>query len=720
MDPRYARPASPGSRRLATPARSSTGTLMYPSSYDLYSAPTRTSRDSIPNPRSGVERIGPTRIITKPYRDEGLPVRKLRDEYQTRPRRSSFDMESAPVRQPLGVVAASSPNRSRPVITSGVDKSSGPFGKTGRTRDDDPYYILPSSTSSRRDHRRVYSADNEDIGRLTTGERESREKMQRGGYRSSDNGSARSGYDTNAPFTRQAQTQDDRTYGYECTDRREQMYRDTAPRTRPRRDSYSGGRDRPLSMTGMEDYLPRVPPTSRDAGPPVSMTTRGYDALGRAGSVRQDYRPRESDMPSRDYATARGAEESDVERSRRSTRPSVALHQDRNDLYRENYNETPEKPHQSSRKSGMVENEPDRRSLGIRVPREDELSRDLEDKPRRHREKSHRRDRDEFVDNDHKDREEQPKDYRENPRIGEGLALGAAGAAAGVAAQSTRHRHRRDREPREGDVEGFGDRVAVNLDPSETTSLSGETTEEERRERRRRRRREREAKEHATQREGIDPTTLAGDGLLREQGPHERGLQSQEEPKARSDDTRRHHRHRRHHQHTQDQDSFDDQSSDDSSNDHRASNVRQVRVVTPSQEREPEPPIKGILRPPREKFPEDPAPVREGVAPLKDAGKKGIPPNARWTKIDRKLVNPEALLEGNERIEERAEYVIVLRVLTKEEIQEYAQRTQEIRGKRTFLDGSVQRAILTGAHRQTNVNRASGATEGTRECRKEL
>ena len=109
---------------------------------------------------------------------------------------------------------------------------------------------------------------------------------------------------------------------------------------------------------------------------------------------------------------------------------------------------------------------------------------------------------------------------------------------------------------------------------------------------------------------------------------------------------------------------------------------RTVGVMSPAREKDPEPPVKSILRPPREKFPEDPAPVREGVAPLKDAGKKGIPPNARWTKIDRKLVNPEALEEGNERYEERIDYVIVLRVLTKEEIQNYALRTQEIRGKR--------------------------------------
>ena len=94
---------------------------------------------------------------------------------------------------------------------------------------------------------------------------------------------------------------------------------------------------------------------------------------------------------------------------------------------------------------------------------------------------------------------------------------------------------------------------------------------------------------------------------------------------------------------------------------------------------EPKTPPKGILKTPTEKFPEDPNAVREGVAPLKDATKKGIPPNARWTKIDRRLVSP-AVLEGQERYEERPDYVIVLRVLSKEEIHDYALKTAEVRG----------------------------------------
>lgn len=105
--------------------------------------------------------------------------------------------------------------------------------------------------------------------------------------------------------------------------------------------------------------------------------------------------------------------------------------------------------------------------------------------------------------------------------------------------------------------------------------------------------------------------------------------------------------------------------------------VSPPREVKKAEENKP----RGILRPPREKFPEDPVPIREGVAPLKDAKKDGVPPDARWTKISRRMVNPEALEAGKERYEAREDFVIVLRVLTKEEIQAYAVATQKIRGE---------------------------------------
>jgi hypothetical protein len=81
---------------------------------------------------------------------------------------------------------------------------------------------------------------------------------------------------------------------------------------------------------------------------------------------------------------------------------------------------------------------------------------------------------------------------------------------------------------------------------------------------------------------------------------------------------------------------------------------------------------------------------------LKDAHKRGIPPGARWTKIDRRLVNPAALEAGRERFEERSEYVVVLRVLTREEIQNYAVKTQEIRDARNQA-ARRERRMLKGA-----------------------
>ncbi|KAI0019719.1 hypothetical protein F4780DRAFT_429841 [Xylariomycetidae sp. FL0641] len=110
---------------------------------------------------------------------------------------------------------------------------------------------------------------------------------------------------------------------------------------------------------------------------------------------------------------------------------------------------------------------------------------------------------------------------------------------------------------------------------------------------------------------------------------------------------------------------------------------KQVRVLSPPRDSSEPKPLKGILKPPKERFPEDDNPVREGVAPHKDdKTKKGIPPGARWTSIKRALVNPEALTIGKERFEVRDDHVIVLRVLNKEEIQAYADATKQLRDMR--------------------------------------
>ncbi|KAG6130039.1 hypothetical protein E4U25_003705 [Claviceps purpurea] len=112
-------------------------------------------------------------------------------------------------------------------------------------------------------------------------------------------------------------------------------------------------------------------------------------------------------------------------------------------------------------------------------------------------------------------------------------------------------------------------------------------------------------------------------------------------------------------------------------------NNKQVRVVSPPKEKPDGKPLRGILKQPKASFPEEDNPVREGVAPHKEDKKlKEVPPGARWTKINRKIVNPEALTVGKERFEVRDDFVIVLRVLSKDEIQEYAAATQVLRERR--------------------------------------
>lgn len=116
------------------------------------------------------------------------------------------------------------------------------------------------------------------------------------------------------------------------------------------------------------------------------------------------------------------------------------------------------------------------------------------------------------------------------------------------------------------------------------------------------------------------------------------------------------------------------------------SDQKMVRVVSPPREKGDERPLRGILKQPKSKFPEETNFIREGAAPHKEDKKaKEVPPGARWTKISRKVVNPEALTVGKERFEIRDEFVIVLRVLSKEEIQAYAAATQVLRGKQYFV-----------------------------------
>ncbi|KAJ6015527.1 hypothetical protein N7540_010118 [Penicillium herquei] len=82
------------------------------------------------------------------------------------------------------------------------------------------------------------------------------------------------------------------------------------------------------------------------------------------------------------------------------------------------------------------------------------------------------------------------------------------------------------------------------------------------------------------------------------------------------------------------------------------------------------------------KLRDDSKTVREDVTSAKDNQTRGIPPGARWTKINRRLVSSAVLEAGREQFEEHSDHIIVFRVLSKEEIEEYALRTQELRDAR--------------------------------------
>ena len=706
MTSRHTRNLSPGSRRLAQPGRSSTGSVIYPPAYDSYAGP-----------RSSIERIIPK------YTRES-PPRKAQDDYVTRSRRPVIDTDSTASRKPLTVIAPIPPNKLRPVITSGLDaaRPSSPLAISHRPRRDDDYYLQPA-TSSGRGHRRTYTVDSAGASRLIPGGRDPRGRLEHGGYRSSGRDSGRREYHLDRPLVKQRE-QDERGPGYEYTNQKEQVYRDTAPRPRPRRDSYTG-RERPSSMIELEP--PPVRRVDREPGPPP--TKRGFGNLGRSGSVSINRGFKEKDDPApSDFSRDDFYERQQARKNVRAEAGAV-LHQDEK-FYpqREIHDPFDERQHRIRKekieedktharpldpyidsqvrtaedRSGKYADERHHRRHGSRDERDfrergDPYERGKDDRYKRQPEKIYSKEYDGQAEKDRAPRETLREDPREIPPTkdardrGEDVPrnaalLGAAGVA-GLAVEGVR-RHR-TREPQNGDerVPDALSQSAREVDrdrPVGDRNVGTEASDEERRERRRRRRREREEKAEREDREGRLAPKASEEAVVsnavREQPSYEQ-RPKEIRPDAGPEPDRRDHQ-RRYHPHSAEYDSYSSDSSDSSTYAPRRQSI--MRVVTPSQEepKSPAPAPKGILRPPREKFPEDPAPVREGVAPLKDAGKGGIPATARWTKIDRKMVNPEALEAGNERYEERVDYVIVLRVLTREEINAYAQKTHEIRTKR--------------------------------------
>ncbi|MCJ1276635.1 hypothetical protein MMC21_004441 [Puttea exsequens] len=688
MSSGYGRPLSPPRNRYhppgGPPGRISAGSFFSTSAYDPYGPSSRTSREHVSGPRISDERVGGgSRLV--PLRARSPPRRAAADDYvvapRPRPRRATLEPEAPQrIRRPVSMIDAGPTSRSsRPIITSAADRPPSPVTKVRRERRDEDYEVLPASSSSRRHHQRHSSLGLPEGGRLVPVEREPT------AYR----------VPTTKPTLRERRDENDRDYGYEYTDPRDTKPQDPSYRQRSRRDSYNNAR--PASMI-MEGYIPR---SNREHGPPV--TTRGFENIERSQGQRQGYR-------SRDDEKVPGAKEyvrDDREIAlRKAVRPEIALHQPSNDGYNEE-----ELRHHRPRKSTPDD---DRLEKARPRPAEDEKlesrPRDVYDdqteRPRRHRHKHHRhpdrhrdddkyRDADGKYEEDHRAREERRRERRERREREERIAAdgsnagvlagaGTAAAATGLAAEGLRRHHDKGHTREEDNIqltrrsekERDRDHLAVPDQAFETSSTtSGPSTAED--------------SEYQEAREAAARAKVEAEHFV---GPVEPEIRKQASYERRPEpDYTRHHRTyrpRRHHSRTRDEDSYSSSSSSSSSDSEDDNRQRQVRVVSPANEDKP-PPLapKSILRKPRDKFPEHPTTVREGVAPHKDAMKKDIPPNARWTKIDRRFVNPESLEQDGIRFNEYDDHVIVLKVMDLEEIEKYTRKTAEIRANRRMLMG---------------------------------
>ena len=720
----HRRNLSPGTRRLNTggPMRSSTGNITSnyappPQYYSTYRSPVEYQ-----SPQGSGDRIYDSRRSAQDSYVESPTSAKSRGQYYGSSRRATLDTGA----QRPKILAPPAAPRPKSIIHNGYDdRPPSPLSRS-RNYDDDnePYTLQPASSRAPRGQNKRYSVDGYETNRLAPAGVD--RDPGRGAYRGNK------GYHTGGPMTRDPAARDDRTYrprdparydprvdgtdSYAYTEPHD-LWNEPPPR-RNRGESMDRA-DRPFAMGEFGRYLPRDP---RDAPPPSN--SRGFKDMprsadmSRSGSLghtprtygRDDPRPYYPpgpdgplyDDPSRrpvslhqkplpyptepelfpaeprindrgrdDYSRfdndpfhdRRGRDSSEERYDNREKRRSVGRPRERDD---------PERPpprdrldDEERRRLRDVDLEPiadrdEREERRRRRDREEELSRDkdriAEDRPR---------DKDRVPDDRPRDKDRAPDDRPRKPREEED----------------------RPRQPREEDIDAVMEQLQRDQErrrreanPETAAAAAAAAAEVGLR------------RDEPSRKERDEPSRKERDEPLREEEPQ-------------------HHHHHHHHHSGEDSPDRDrdrgipldrlmpkeekaeplrekgksDERGRDSvggKDDIESNRKSVVRVVSPaSMEAEEQRKPKGILRKPREKFPEEPADVREGVAPLKDGSKKGIPTNAKWTKISRKMVNPEALIEANERFEERLDHVIVLRVLPKEEIEGLAKRTQEIRGK---------------------------------------
>ncbi|THZ18265.1 hypothetical protein D6C91_05580 [Aureobasidium pullulans] len=794
----YHRTSSPGSRRLAHPARLSDG--YYPASATTTYPPSNTAYAS---PRSSGERIVPVSTTTF----------VTRDAYSGRPRRSTLTDPSRPNSIPTATTTNTTVPvhpRSRPaVIQSSHDRTHSPSSPLGYSTRASDYYAIPATSHRDHSHKKLYSIDSGGKSRLVAdvdintshSSSHRRHSIDRNSDRHGSSHHRPKGYHLSGSSTRKSEADQ----GFSYTDPAA-MYRETEPRWRNRAGSVEATRPRPSSAL-VEPYHPRS--SAREPGPPTSRALDKFnDTAGRAATTREP--PRSSNRLS--YQEPQYNNDGYISSS---SRHSTAVHQDRTrDVY-------PREVERARPTQRYEDRSVERRGFGIRSGSQDRYNHNMNkgssesfdayysDRDREHppprsdpraydypkdsdrereyrpRDKDRLRDdgyaseRDRHNDRDRRDRDRRDRDRDVTPRgSGDSLtntllpaaataAIGGLGAMAAAAYGSDTTVKGRDRDYEDRDRDRDRDRERDREREREQREREQEYERKQRDREKEHREREREKREREKERE----RDVDKDSEKERERLHDRETRPRDRPRERERDRPRHssssdsgqdkHRSSRRHR-TLGDDNSPPQEKDtrfvpderqripepderqraperervppvdppaeidpdedyrrrmeqaqrdlglhdnpDSDRERRARDTEplhhrppapaaaatvdypestarenRVRIVEPPSDREDSQPVKGILKRPTQKFPEDPHPVREGVAPLKETTKDGIPAGARWTKIDRRLVNPKALEEAQERFEERLDCVIVLRVLTKDEIQKLADKTLAIR-----------------------------------------
>ncbi|TGO24580.1 hypothetical protein BPAE_0099g00160 [Botrytis paeoniae] len=106
--------------------------------------------------------------------------------------------------------------------------------------------------------------------------------------------------------------------------------------------------------------------------------------------------------------------------------------------------------------------------------------------------------------------------------------------------------------------------------------------------------------------------------------------------------------------------------------------------------------------------------LKSKIAP--DSSGHEIPQGAKWTKVKRSLISPEVLMKDGRRFEARPEFVAILGILTKEEIQQYAERSHVLREERWWRNHPEQRERRERRERSERSRRRNSEDEESSSC----